>query len=162
MNDLKRDDGFTLIEVLIAIAIFSIGIMVVVSLQTNAVMKTVSARNTTEALELASAQVEFLHGLPLYDPDLDLDGDGITEPFDMPPELNAENADDHEAAVGRYAMRWTVTDNQPLVAIPNVFSTVGPDPLTISKTIVVTVADARQPNRPLATLEMIKVWDRDG
>jgi len=159
MNDLKRDDGFTLIEVLIAMAIFSIGIMVVVSLQTDAVMKTVSARNTTEALELASAQVEFLHGLPLYDPDLDLDGNGVEEPFDMPPELNAGF---HEAAVGRYTMRWTVTDNQPLVAIPNVFSTVGPDPLTISKAIAVTVADAQQPNRPLATLEMIKVWDRDG
>ena len=159
MNDLKRDDGFTLIEVLIAMAIFSIGIMVVVSLQTDAVMKTVSARNTTEALELASAQVEFLHGLPLYDPDLDLDGNGITAPFDMPPELNAGL---HTAAVGRYTMRWTVTDDEPLEEIPNVFSTVGPDPLTISKTIVVTVADAQQPNRPLATLEMIKVWDRDG
>lgn len=159
MNIPKENSGFTLIEVLIAMAVFAIGILAVASLQTDAVMKTISSRNTTEALELASAHVELLHGLPLYDDSLDLDGNGNVEQFDLPDELTGG---DHETETGRYTIRWTVTDNEPLGAIANIYSTTGPDPLTISKTIVITVFDSRRLNQPLATLEMIKIWDRDG
>jgi prepilin-type N-terminal cleavage/methylation domain-containing protein len=162
MNVSKKNDGYTLIEVLIAIAIFSIGILAVASMQTDAIMKTVSSRNTTEALELASAHVEFLHGIPLYDDSLDLDGNGVVEQFDMHADLVEIVDNPHEIAVDRYTIQWTVTDDEPLDAITNIYSTTGPDPLTISKTILVTVFDTQRPNQPLATLEMIKVWDRDG
>jgi prepilin-type N-terminal cleavage/methylation domain-containing protein len=163
MNVSKKNDGYTLIEVLIAIAIFSIGILAVASMQTDAIMKTVSSRNTTEALELASAHVEFLHGIPLYDDSFDLDGVNGVEQFDIHGDLVETVVDNpNEVAMGRYTIQWTVTDDQPLDAIMNIYSTTGPDPLTISKTIVVTVFETQRPNQPLATLEMIKVWDRDG
>jgi type IV pilus assembly protein PilV len=158
----KKNDGYTLIEVLIAIAIFSIGILAVASMQTDAIMKTVSSRNTTEALELASAHVEFLHGIPLYDDSLDLDGVNGVEQFDINGDLVETVDNPHEIAMGLYTIQWTVTDDQPLNAITNIYSTTGPDPLTISKTIMVTVFETQRPNQPLATLEMIKVWDRDG
>ena len=162
MNVSKKNDGYTLIEVLIAIAIFSIGILAVASMQTDAIMKTVSSRNTTGALELASAHVEFLHGIPLYDDSLDLDGVNGVEQFDIHGDLVERINNPREIAMGRYTIQWTVTDDQPLNAIANIYSTTGPDPLTISKTIMVTVFDTQRPNQPLATLEMIKVWDRDG
>lgn len=154
MQNPNKNAGYTLIEVLIAIAIFAIGILAVASLQTDAVMKTVSSRNTTEALKLASAHVEFLHGIPLYD-------ENGVEQFDIDPWL-VEGP--HSEEMNRYTIQWTVTDDEPLDAIsPNVFSESGlPDPLTISKTIVVTVFETQRPNRPLATLEMVKIWDRDG
>lgn len=157
----KKNDGYTLIEVLIAIAIFSIGILAVASMQTDAIMKTVSSRNTTEALQLASAHVEFLHGIPLYDESLDLDVDGNVEQFDIHADL-VEKVNPQEKPMGRYTIQWTVTDDEPLDAITNIYSTTGPDPLTISKTIMVTVFETQRPNQPLATLEMIKVWGRDG
>jgi prepilin-type N-terminal cleavage/methylation domain-containing protein len=162
MNVSKKNKGYTLIEVLIAIAIFSIGILAVASMQTDAIMKTVSSRNTTEALELASAHVEFLHGIPLYDDSLDLDGVNGVEQFDINGDLVETVDNPHEIAMGHYTIQWTVTDDEPLNAIPNIYSTTGPDPLTISKTIMVTVFETQRPNQPLATLEMIKVWDRDG
>jgi prepilin-type N-terminal cleavage/methylation domain-containing protein len=160
MNFQKKNNGYTLIEVLIAIAIFSIGALAVASMQTDAIMKTVSSRNTTEALELASAQAEFLHGIPLYDDTLDLNGNGNVEQFDVHP--NLEEDGDNQIIRGHYTIQWAVTDDEPLDAITNIYSTAGPDPLTISKTIMVTVFDTGRPNQPLATLEMIKVWDRDG
>jgi prepilin-type N-terminal cleavage/methylation domain-containing protein len=159
--NLKKNDGFTLIEVLIAIAIFSIGVLAVVSMQTEAIMKTVSSRNTTEALELANAHVEFLHGISFYDDTLDLDGKKGVEQFDIHPWLE-ETEDAHEITMGRYTIQWAVTDDQPLESITNIYSKDGPDPLTISKTIMVRVFDIRQLNQPLAILEMVKVWDRDG
>lgn len=162
MNVQKNNGGFTLIEVLIAIALFSIGILAVASMQTNAIIKTVSSRNTTEALELAGGLVEFLHGIPLYDDSLDLDGDGVVEQFDIAPQLVSLIDDEHEMIIGHHIIRWNVIDDQPLQAITNIYSTVGPDPLTVSKTIEVAVFDNRRLNQPLATLEMIKVWDRDG
>lgn len=160
MNDRKKNEGYTLIEVLIAMAIFAIGILAVASLQTNAVMKTTSSRNITEALELASGHAEFLQGLPLYDQTLDLDNSGTADQFDIPPDL--VNGD-HEIQMGRYTIQWTVTPDVPIVALtPNPYSTAGPDPLTISKTIEVRVFETRNPNRIMAQLELVKIWEQDG
>ena len=58
--------GYTLIEVLIAIAIFSIGIMAMGSLQTASLMSTGDIGRGTMAMALLDEQAESLKALPFY------------------------------------------------------------------------------------------------
>ena len=60
-SDIK---GFTLIEVLVAMAIFSIGILAVGSMQLSATRGSSSARLSTEAVAIAQDQAETLMLLP--------------------------------------------------------------------------------------------------
>jgi len=85
MNSMKRSnqEGFTLLEVLISLAVFSIGVLAVVALQTSAIQGNSSANHMTEASILAQDKVEELMTLP------------ITHAF-----LNDQDGDDGGAGVG--------------------------------------------------------------
>lgn len=65
-NDGWREGGYTLIEVLIAIAIFSIGMLAIGSMQLGATKGTATAQSNTELAAYATDQMERLTGLP-YD-----------------------------------------------------------------------------------------------
>ncbi|OQX63530.1 MAG: hypothetical protein B5M56_02650 [Desulfococcus sp. 4484_241] len=95
----KNSPGFTLIEVLMAVAVLAIGILAAASMQTSSVSKTTSLRKTTMAVECASDIIERLFELDFNNPYLsagahtpgagiDFDGDGND---DMPvsPQYNA-------------------------------------------------------------------------
>jgi len=58
------ENGFSLIEVLIAISIFSIGMLAVVSLQISSMNLNASSRRLTDATALASETMERLLALP--------------------------------------------------------------------------------------------------
>jgi prepilin-type N-terminal cleavage/methylation domain-containing protein len=62
--------GFTLIEVLITLAIFSIGILAVASMQISSTKGNASSRRITEATALAETQIERLIQLPYGHADL--------------------------------------------------------------------------------------------
>jgi len=66
----QEESGFTLIEVMITIAIFSIGILATGAMQINAGQKENSSRDYTLANTLASDQIESLMLLPYNDPSL--------------------------------------------------------------------------------------------
>lgn len=84
--------GFTLIEVAIVMAIFSIGILAVAAMQITSTNGNASARRITEATALAENQVENLMQLSY-------------EHIDLNP---AENP--HEIVQGPYIINWDVTD----------------------------------------------------
>lgn len=63
--------GFTLIEVLIAMSIFAIGILAVGSMQVSAINKYAGARNSTTVVTMAKDRVEELTGLAYDHADLD-------------------------------------------------------------------------------------------
>jgi type II secretion system protein I len=84
--------GFTLIEVLIVMAIFSIGILAVAAMQITATKGNASARRITEATALAENQIENLMQLS-YDH------------VDLSPAANP-----HEITRGSYTINWNVTD----------------------------------------------------
>lgn len=65
-----KTGGYTLIEVLIAVAIFSFGILGVSNMQLRASKGNIDARIGTEASVWAQDQVETLMLLPITDPDL--------------------------------------------------------------------------------------------
>ncbi len=69
----RTDDGFTLIEILIAMSIFAVRILAVATMQTTAINGNSSARKHTEASICLSDQVETLMTLTYKAPELDED-----------------------------------------------------------------------------------------
>jgi len=90
----KGRHGFTLIEVLIAMAIFSIGILAVGAMQLSSTHSNTGARIQTEEYTWVVDQIERLTGLDYDHGDLD-DGD-------------------HAIARSPYTVSWTVAENMPV------------------------------------------------
>jgi type IV pilus assembly protein PilV len=84
--------GFTLIEVLIVMSIFSIGILAVAAMQMTSTKGNASARRMTEATALAEKKIENLLQLPYDHADLD-------------PINNS-----HVSTQGPYSVNWNVTE----------------------------------------------------
>ena len=94
----KRDDykGYTLIEVMIAIAIFAIGFLAIASLQIAASKTNRAGSDYTQATTIATDRMERLMNLPYGDGDLD----PAANPHPAPP-------DDQQ---GKYNIQWNVTE----------------------------------------------------
>jgi type IV pilus modification protein PilV len=78
-HSLPHQQGFTLIEVLIVIAIFSIGILGAMAMQTSAVGTNATTRKSTLAVEYATDTMERLMQINLSrDDKFNIDDDGIS------------------------------------------------------------------------------------
>lgn len=146
---IKNDSGFTLIEVLIAVAIFAIGFLAVGAMQINALNTTNSARQTTEALTVAEDQAEQLRALPFY----------IDNAYNESPLLTNG---DHTAAPDTtpFTARWTVANDVPLSAYEAGVLTSGTVPR--SKAIRVWVTPDNNAADILATIVFAKFMALDG
>jgi type IV pilus modification protein PilV len=76
----QNSRGFTLIEILIAIAIFSIGILAVAKMQLWNVQNTTTGNITTMATMLAREQIEVLKGKNISDADLNVGANACDTP----------------------------------------------------------------------------------
>lgn len=63
----RRERGFTLIEVMVAIAILSFGILAVATMQTSAMRANYKGYRLTEAITLAQDRIEYLATQPFDD-----------------------------------------------------------------------------------------------
>ena len=92
------NEGFTLVEVMIGMAIFLIGFLAVGSMQIAAINGNAGAREATEAATRATSQLETLIALPFESID---DGDPVTD--------------------GAYRVSWEVLDEleSPSTVLPN-------------------------------------------
>lgn len=98
INKISSNQGFTLVEVLIGVTVFSIGILAVGTMQISSIKGNSTARGITEAGTWAADQAERLVALPYDDPDLE----DTTTPHTVP----------HQ---GKYEISWDVTDDDPIV-----------------------------------------------
>ena len=103
VREKKGQQGFTLIEVLMAMAIFSLGMMAVGALQINSTNSNASARIHTEEYTWVVDQIERLTALPYDDDDLE--------------------AGDHSVDQDPYTVSWTVADDDPVVGAKRITET---------------------------------------
>jgi len=87
-----NNNGFTIIEVLITLSIFSIGVLAVAAMQMTSTKGNASSRRITEATALAETQIERLIQLP-YDH------------IDLNPANNP-----HGETVGPYTVNWNASE----------------------------------------------------
>lgn len=115
MGTLKKEDGFTLIEVLVALTIFAVGLLAVAALQTAAVKSNSTAGKLTNLSTLGMDRIEELSALPYLDPWLQAAGN-------WPGTDSAGNT--HREIIGDYTISWTIINNNPLTNTKNITVTV--------------------------------------
>ncbi len=96
IEDNKSGNGFTLLEVVIAICILSIGLLAIASMQITAVEGNASSRDLTEATSWAQGKTEELMALPYTN--------GL---------LNSGNQTDPNPP-DDYTITWNIVDNNPV------------------------------------------------
>ncbi|MBT8368429.1 MAG: prepilin-type N-terminal cleavage/methylation domain-containing protein [Deltaproteobacteria bacterium] len=116
---IKENKGFTITEVMIALAIFSIGFLAYSSLQISATKSNTKSRWLTQAVTCATDRVEQLLDLPYAHADLAAgthtpaeDADGIDN--------NSDGRIDEPSESGPLNFIWTVTDNAPVANVKTV------------------------------------------
>ncbi len=102
-----NEKGFTLLEVIVAISILTIGLLAVASMQVSAIKGNTLAFGITEATSWASDQTEKLTVLPYDHADLqDTDGDGASG-LENASEATDDNPN-HPPTHGKYKVYWNV------------------------------------------------------
>jgi prepilin-type N-terminal cleavage/methylation domain-containing protein len=170
-NNASNNEGFTIIEALMAIAIFSIGIMAVGSLQTSSLMSTGDIAQKTEAWTILDRYVETFKNLPFYanKDGIDNDGDGTTDEIDEERSELVAGSQSEDNPDGRFTVHWQVVDDSPIqgaggskLNVPGdaVLKDVPAGDYTVSKTISVQVtrAGGDPDTEALAMVEFVKTW----
>ncbi|MBA2880640.1 prepilin-type N-terminal cleavage/methylation domain-containing protein [Desulfosalsimonas propionicica] len=151
----SHNSGFTIIEVLIALAIFSVGLLAMGALQSSTLKQTGDIGRKTEAWSVLEDQVERLKELQFY-----TNVSAQTFPADLTSGNHSESRKE-----GRFTVDWNITDNTPIdeVTIPDdlLLANVPSGTYTVSKTITVEVAEFGS-NDTIAEVAFVKTWAVDG
>jgi len=124
--------GFTLIEVMIALVILSIGILALAKLQISAIQGNTLSQNMTTAVSLAEQRVEQLKNTPYTD-----------IKSESPPVNIDPNTAQVTAAVTKWTRQVTVTDGSPLTNTKTVSVLVTWTDKAKTHTVPITVIIAR-------------------
>ena len=110
--------GFTLLEVIVAISILTIGLLAVASMQVSAIRGNASAYGITEGTSLASDQIEKLMIMPYENPYPDDSYDYPLYPLEDRDEdgkfgLEDDTAStaDHNVNRGKFTVYWNIAVN---------------------------------------------------
>ena len=147
MTSLKSQGGFTLLEIIVAVAILSFGILAVASMQLTSIKGNSQAIGITEAITLAQDRAEKLMRLAYNDATLsDTDANGTTGLGDTSAPDQQDPANPIQVggagAQGReYNVYWNVVEDSP---IDN------------TKTIRIIITWTDRGNQRNATLEIMK------
>ncbi len=114
MPAIPGNNGFTLIEVMMALVIFAFGILAVGLMQITAIQGNDTAFEFTEAMALGQGKIDTLTALPYDDPLLaDSDGDGTGGDLGLN-DNTASTADGSETIDAKYTLFWNVAADQPV------------------------------------------------
>lgn len=103
--------GFSLLEVMIAMAILAVGLLAIAGMQIIAIRANAQSREVTEAITLAMKHLDYLKSLPYDDPALDdteeTNNDNLTDTE------NVDHSDPNNPINGKYNRIWNVADSTP-------------------------------------------------
>jgi type IV pilus modification protein PilV len=85
-NDKNKESGFTLVELMIAVFVLSVGILAMMIMQVTSIRTNSSARRLTESAVVASDRIEKLM------------------------RVSYQEVESGKAEAGRYTITWTVSD----------------------------------------------------
>jgi len=122
---IRGNTGFTLMEVLIAVTIFSIGILGVAALQSGSIRGNTTARGVTDIAVIATDRLEMLRSLPYNDDALSEDD----SPFVLAQATDRVDNDydgeiDEGNETGPLTIQYTVTTDFPMERAKTVVVTV--------------------------------------
>jgi type IV pilus assembly protein PilV len=100
---LKKQDGFTLIEVLVALTIFAVGLLAIAAMQTSAIRMNSTGNRITEISTVSIDRLENLMSLPYSDPWLEQAGNSPGNDSAGNPHLIV--------TTDGYTVRWDIADN---------------------------------------------------
>jgi prepilin-type N-terminal cleavage/methylation domain-containing protein len=125
LGGISSQEGYTLVEILIAIAILAFGLMAVATMQITAIKTNAIASGISQGLTLGQTKVEELmnlsyNHLELLDTDgdgtgQDLDDDGVDDDGDNFG-LDDTTGADGSAANGRYTTYWNIAVDEPVIS----------------------------------------------
>jgi len=112
----KNEEGFTLLEALVAITILAVGLLAVATMQTTAVRGNTRAIGLTEAMTVAQTRVERMESLG-YNDAVFTDGGGANDGAAGLGDIPADGQDLGVKVGNRglaYNVYWNVAPNWPL------------------------------------------------
>jgi type IV pilus assembly protein PilV len=115
-----RNEGFTLLEVLIAVVVLAFGLLAIAQMQVIAIRFNYQGRDATEAVTLAKDRLESLKSLPFDNPSLvdttEDNNDDLTDTGII------DHADPDNPIGGRFTRIWNVADRVDTKAVTVVVS----------------------------------------
>ncbi len=144
---LKGSGGFTLVEVLVAMFILSVGLMAVAGLQTTAISGNSSAKDLTVAVQLAEEMIDRIGA------------SGGNSPWDY----NGLDTSNCNALSGRAqgdCNQWKARLEDPVQGLGNVTGTVAVtrnSPINYTATVTVTVS-WRSSSRRVVLRTIVETW----
>jgi prepilin-type N-terminal cleavage/methylation domain-containing protein len=111
----NKQNGFTLIEVMVAISILTVGLLAVATMQVSAIRGNKLGDDVTCALTLTQDKMEYLLGLNYGDPDLldQVPGNNTNLGTISSVDFEELNIDETGAAGGSFRRIWNIADNVP-------------------------------------------------
>jgi prepilin-type N-terminal cleavage/methylation domain-containing protein len=104
----KQKEGYSLIEVLMAISILAVGMLAVASMQASGIRVNATASRITTRATWAQDRIETLMALPYSDPWLEQAGNSGG--------LDSNNNTHEVTTTDNYTISWVVANNNP---VPN-------------------------------------------
>jgi prepilin-type N-terminal cleavage/methylation domain-containing protein len=122
----RAQDGFSLVEVMIATVILATGMLAIALAQVSALKMGSRSKHLTEAMYLAQEQIETFQAMPSTDPTFTQAGT-VDDPdgYVMGGGHSAEGepmteSDGHSTDTTRYLRSWTVEPNTPSVGLTRI------------------------------------------
>lgn len=134
--------GFTLIEVLIAIVIFSFGILAVAAMQITSIQGNAKSRLTSEASNVAYSEMDRLLTLDFADVQLiNTDNDGVLTDSTV---ATADGSNPNNPLFNNYNVFWNIVDDAPYAGVKTVGVVVTWNDRNVPRTLFLTNIKAQE------------------